>query len=382
MFRHTVRLGRIFGIPIGLDHSWFLVFVLLTWSFAVGYYPSEFPAWSESLYWMMGALTAIMLFVSVLLHELGHSIMARRYKIRVQNITLFIFGGIAQMTSEPPKAAAEFWIAVAGPAVSLVLAALFGFLQTVFTAVSPLLALTKYLAFINGMLVLFNLIPGFPLDGGRVFRAVVWGITHNFYRATIIAASVGRFIAFLFIFFGVWQLFTGNITNGIWIAFIGWFLETAASGQMNQQILQSMVAGHTVSEAMGTNYTFVPGNYTLQHLVDDHILGSGRRYFVVGNDTTVEGLLTLHQIRAVPREKWRLITAAETMIPKDKMKRIRPNLELWAALVEMDRDGVNQLPVMANGHIEGMLSREDVISYLKTVQELGLYPAGQKKKEI
>lgn len=379
MFRHTVPLGRILGIPIGLDYSWFLVFVLLTWSFAIGYYPAEFPEWSVSLYWILGALTAIMLFVSVLLHELGHSIVARRYKIPVKSITLFIFGGVAQITSEPPKASAEFWIAIAGPIVSLLLALLFGFLQTVFLTFSPVLALMKYLAFINGILVLFNLIPGFPLDGGRVFRAVVWGITRNFYRATMIAASVGRAIAFMFIFFGVWQIFTGNVTDGIWIVFIGWFLETAASAQINQQVLQNTMAGHKVSEAMGKNFAFIPDNYTLQRLVDEHILGYGRRYFIVGNETRVEGLLTLHQVKDVPREKWELMTVAETMIPKERMKRIQPDLELSTALLEMDRDGVNQLPVMANGHIEGMLSREDVISYFKTVQELGLYPAEPKK---
>lgn len=370
MFKHTIPLGRIMGIPIGLDYTWFLVFVLLTWSFAIGYYPAEYPLWSKGLYWIMGAITAIMLFVSVLLHELGHSVIARYYKIPVRSITLFIFGGVAQIGAEPPKASAEFWIAIAGPFVSLLLAIFFGLLQPVFTAISPLLALAKYLAFINGILVLFNLIPGFPLDGGRVFRAIVWGVTKNFYRATVIAANVGRFIAFLFIFAGVWQIFSGNVADGIWIAFIGWFLETAASAQLHQQMLQNMLVGHKVSEAMGKNYTFIPGNYTLQRLVNDHILGAGRRCFVVGQDNKVDGLLTLHQIKEIPREQWTTITVSETMIPKDKMKQIKPDLGLWEALLEMDRDGVNQLPVMTNGHIIGMLSREDVISYLRTVQEL------------
>ena len=176
MNRHTIPLGRILGIPIGLDYSWFLIFGLITWTMAVGYYPAEFKNWPAVQYWIMGAATAIMLFVSVLLHELGHSTVAMSYKIRVRSITLLIFGGISRIEAEPPSATAQFWISIAGPAVSFALAGLFFLLQPVFKNVAPLLALGKYLVYINIVLGLFNLIPGFPLDGGGVFRAVVWGI--------------------------------------------------------------------------------------------------------------------------------------------------------------------------------------------------------------
>jgi Zn-dependent protease len=368
--RQAISLGRILGIPIGLDYSWFLIFALVTWMLAVSYYPSEFGNWPAAQYWVVGAATAIMLFVSVLLHELGHSVVAMRYKIPVRSITLFIFGGVAQIGAEPPSASAEFWIALAGPVVSFALAILFGLLQPIFVAVAPLLALAQYLAYINGTLAVFNLIPGFPLDGGRVFRAIVWGVTHNLRRATIIAANVGRVIAYLFILVGVWQMLNGNFGTGLWIAFIGWFLENAASAQVQQQTVHDLLADHRVTEVMSRDYATIPENATLQNLVDDHILGAGRRCLLVTQDDKTVGMLTVHNVKEVPRTAWPTTTAAQTMIPMAQVKRVEPGEELWAALEEMDRDGVNQLPVMVDGQCLGMLSREDVISYMRTRREL------------
>ena len=368
MFRHTVRLGRVFGIFIELDYSWFLVFGLLTWVLAVSYYPSEFKNWSMAEYWFMGALTTVMFFVSVLLHELGHSLVAMRYKVHVPRITLFIFGGVSEIAGEAPTADAEFWISVAGPIVSFALAALFYLLQPLVTPVSPLLATTKYLALINGMLAVFNLIPGFPLDGGRIFRAILWGVSHNFRKATLIAANTGRFFGFLFIAFGVWLALRGNFLNGLWIAFIGWFLESAAVAQVQQQVIQGLLAGHKVSEAMGLVHTAIPANTTLERIVHDHILGSGRTSFVVMRDSEIVGLLTLSAISKVPRAQWPTTTALQAVIPVEQMQWIRPDAELWTALQKMGRDGVNQLPVMADKTILGMLSRDDLIHYLGILQ--------------
>jgi len=355
-----------------LDYSWFLIFVLITWTLAVGYFPSEFNNWPTAEYWIVGGVTAVMLFVSVLLHELGHSVLAMHYKIPVRSITLFIFGGIAQISNEPPGPVAEFWIAIAGPIVSFALAALFGLLQPVFTGVAPLLALAKYLAYINGALALFNLIPGFPLDGGRVFRAIVWGITHSLHRATLIAANVGRLIGFVFIFFGAWQLFSGNVANGLWIAFIGWFLESAAAREVQYRAVHDMLAGHRVSELMTRGCASIPADTNLQSLVDDHILGAGRKSLVVTQDGTVAGLLTLHGVKEVPEAEWPTSTVAQVMMSMDQIQRVGPDTELWPALEEMDRDGVNQLPVMMNGHCVGMLSRENVIDFLRTRRILGV----------
>ena len=372
MTRHNIPLGRILGISIGLDYSWFVIFALLTWMLADSYFPAEFKNWPSLLYWFTGAVTAVMLFVSVLLHELGHSVVALRYKIPVRSITLFLFGGVAQIGAEPPSAIAEFLIASAGPLVSLTLAVFFYAVQPLVGGIEPLLGLAKYLAYINLALVLFNLIPGYPLDGGRVFRAIVWAITGNMRRSTLIAANVGRFFAFLFIFIGVWQMFDGNFTGGLWIAFIGWFLDNAASAQVQQVMVQGLLAGHRVSQAMSTHCATVPADLTLQDLVDEHILGSGQHCFLVNRGDDTVGLMTLDRVKEVPRPKWSTTRAGQVMLPLEQLKSIDPDNELWAALQKLDRNGVNQLPVTRDHDVVGMLSREDVISFLRTLQELGI----------
>ena len=375
MTRHNIPVGRVLGIPIGLDYSWFVIFGLLTWMLAGSYYPAEFKNWPPLMYWLVGAATALMLFVSVLLHELGHSVVALRYNIPVRSITLFLFGGVAQIGAEPPSAVAEFLIAIAGPLVSLTLAAVFYAVEPLVAGMEPLLGLVKYLAYINLALVLFNLIPGYPLDGGRVFRAIVWAITKNMRRATLIAANVGRFFAMVFIFVGVWQMFSGNFGGGLWIAVIGWFLDNAASAQVHQVMFQGLLVGHRVSQAMNTQCASVLGSLTLQDLVDKHILTSGQRCFLVNRSDDTVGLMTLHRIKEVPRSEWVTTSAAQVMLPWEELKRVDPDAELWAALQEMDRDGVNQLPVTRDHKVIGMLSREDVITFLRTLQELGAQPA-------
>jgi Zn-dependent protease len=374
MRRHAIPAGRVLGIPLELDFSWFLVLALLTWALAVGHYPAEFKNWTPGLYWIMGAVTAVMLFVSVLLHELGHSIVARRYKIPVRRITLFIFGGVSQIEAEAATASADFRIAVAGPLVSLLLASLFAGLKPFVAGVSPLLVLVRYLSYINLALALFNLIPGFPLDGGRGLRAIVRGLTGDFQRATLIAASVGRGFAYLFIFAGVWQLFAGNFVGGLWIAFIGWFLESAAVSQSQQVVVQDLLAGHSVAEAMSRDLTAVPRDATIQQLVDQHILTSGRRAFLVQRDQAVLGLLTLHRVVQIPRARSGATTVEEAMIPAARMRSARPDTELKAALAEMDRDGVSQLPVLVDHQVVGMLRREDIISFLRAAQQLHATP--------
>ena len=371
MNRRGVSLGRVLGIPIELDYSWFLIFALVAWTLAAGYFPSEFKNWPTAEYWLVGSVTAILFFLSVVLHELGHSIVARHYGIPVSSIRLFVFGGVSQIETEPPRAEVEFLMAVVGPLVSFALAGIFAGLSVALASVAPLLALAKYLAYINGALGLFNLIPGFPLDGGRVFRAIVWAITKNLRRATVVAGNLGRFIGFLFILFGAYQVFTGNLINGLWIGFIGWFLESAAMSQVQQQRFHELLAGRRVSQVMTTTYPSIQPDTTIQTLVDRHVLGSGQRSFVVKEGDKVAGLLTLHDIKGLPRTEWPMTTATQAMIPLAQVKRIQPDEELWAAIEEMNHDGVNQLPVMTDGHIEGMLRREDIISYLRNLQDLG-----------
>ncbi len=370
MYRHKISLGRIFGIVVDLDYSWFLVFGLVTWVLAVSYYPAEFKNWSLGEYWLMGALTAIMLFVSVLLHELGHSVVAKRFGISVPRITLFIFGGVSQIAAEPTNAAADFWITAAGPAVSFALAAICWELRPIFASVPPLLALTKYLALLNLMLGAFNLIPGFPLDGGRVFRAIVWGITRNFQRATAIAALTGRFFGFFLIFIGVWQVLAGNFLNGLWIAFIGWYLESAATSQVQQQMVKDLLAGHKVSEMMSRDCTRISGDLMLQDLVDKHVLGGGHRCFVVTRGDETIGLVTLSEIKKVSRSSWSTTNVAQIMIPSDKLTSTPANAEAWTTVESMGRNGINQLPVVEGSKIIGVLSLDDLVHYLGILRSL------------
>jgi Zn-dependent protease/CBS domain-containing protein len=370
--RHTISLGRILGIPVGLDPSWFLIFVLVTWTLAVSYFPAEFKGWPTTQYWVVGALTAVFFFGSVVLHELGHSIVALHFKIPVRSITLYIFGGLAAIGAEPPSAVAEFWVAIAGPLVSFLLAGVFALAQSATQSAAPLYAGAKYLAYINGSLALFNLIPGFPLDGGRVFRAAIWAATKSLRRATLIAANVGRLVAYGFILVGVWQALSGDLGNGLWLAFIGWFLNGTATSQLQQQTLQDLLAGHKVYEVMSRSYSAIEAGVTLQSLVDEHILGSGRRCFVVTDDGRAVGLLTLHHVKETPRDEWATTTVGDVMTPMPQVKWVGPELGLWSAVEEMDRDGVSQLPVMAEGRCLGMLGRDDIFSFLRARRELGL----------
>lgn len=319
----------------------------------------------------MGAATAVLFFVSIVVHELAHSWVALRYKVPVNRITLFIFGGVSEIAGEPPSASAEFLIAIVGPLTSLVLAAICFLSESLLANIAPALAVAKYLALINGMLGVFNLIPGFPLDGGRVFRAIVWGVNKNFRRATLIAASSGRFFGFLFIFAGVWLVFQGNVFDGLWIAFIGWFLESAAGAQIQQQMVQGLLGRHRVSEAMGSECPHVPGNTTLQNLVDQEVLTHGRSCFLVDQGDRTAGLLTLHHLKEVPRPSWATTTAAQAMIPLEKLSAIDPQAELWTAMQKMGRDGINEMPVMMGNNLVGLLSTGDIVKYLHTLQQVG-----------
>ncbi|MGB7538586.1 MAG: site-2 protease family protein [Anaerolineales bacterium] len=370
MRQSTVALGKIAGIPIQLDYSWFLIFILFTWLLATSYYPAEYSNWPPAEYWILGAVTAVMLFASVLLHEVGHSVVAMRNGIPVGSITLFLFGGVAQITKEPARPMVDFLVASAGLAVSFLLMVVFALIQPLVSGIPPLLALARYLTYLNGALLAFNIIPGFPLDGGRIFRSLVWGATKNYDRATLIAATLGRILAGLFILLGVWLIFFGSFANGLWIIFIGWFLESSATRQVQQQTLRTLLAGRNAALIMNRNYISIPADISLQELADKYILGTGRRFFIVEKAGAMVGIMTLHKLREIPRPDWPRTLVSQAMIPVEKTDRVAPETELWDALQKLNADGVNQLPVMTGGQIQGVLSREDVIHFLQTQKEL------------
>jgi len=373
MLRNTLSVGRVFGIELKIDYSWFIIFALMAWSLAGYYFPQTHPGWPTGSYWGMGVITALLFFTSVVAHELAHSFVSQAYGVPVRDITLFIFGGAAQITEEPKSARAEFLMALAGPATSLVIAGLFGLLWLVSLSINPLLhALTRWLALINVGLAFFNLIPGFPLDGGRVFRAIVWAVTGNLRRATQIATGLGRVVAYGFIFWGIWQIFGGNWANGLWIGFIGWFLENAATASYRRVALQEMLAGHTAREVMMTDCPRIPRGLPLDVLVDQVVLPSGRRCFPVVQGDQVRGLLTLHRIKKVPRERWATTQVDEVMIPLADLKTVRPDDELTVIFERMTAEDVNQFLVMENGRLLGMVARDNVLAFLRTRAELGL----------
>jgi len=361
------------GIPISLDQSWFLIFALLTWMLAVGYFPKEFNDWPVWQYWVISGVTSVIFFLSVLIHELGHSYIAIHYKIKVRKITLFIFGGLAEIAEEPKKASQEFWIAIAGPITSFILSALFYLITLSVKNIEPAFALFQYLALINFILAIFNLVPGFPLDGGRVFRAVVWGITKDFQKSTKVAATVGRFFGFLFILIGVFQIVGGNVIDGIWIAFIGWFLENAAASQVQMQEVYKLLAGHKVSDAMSNSYGIVPYDMTIQELMNNEILSHGRRFFMVRmENNSLGGMLTIHSFKKNPAAEWGTTRVDKIMIPFSDIKKVTADYPLLEALKKMDKDGVNQMPVFENDELTGILSRDSIITYFKTLHEAGL----------
>lgn len=368
MSRHGIPIGRIFGISIDLDYSWFLILALLTWMLAVTYFPVEFPGWPLGEYWVIGFLTSILLFASVLIHELAHSLVARHFGIAVPRITLFLFGGVAQIATEPPDAGAEFWIAIVGPLTSLALAAICWEIEPAFGAQQQLFALVAYLALINLALALFNLIPGFPLDGGRVLRAAIWRATHNYHRATMAAGMSGRFFGFLLIFLGIWQALTGDIGGGIWIAFIGWFLESAAGSQLQQESIRSMLGDHKVADAMQRSFAHITGDITLQELVDRYMVQPNAHAVVITAPDGTVGIVSLATIRQTPHQTWPATMATQVMTPLQSLDTTRPDAILWSALEKMGRDGVNQLPVVDATGIVGMLSREDILHYLNMLQ--------------
>ncbi len=371
MRQRMIPLGKVFGIQVGLDYSWFLIIALLTSSLALNYFPAQFAGWSTALYWVLGGGAALMLFASVLLHEFGHSLVALAYHIPVRRIRLMFFGGVAEIGDEPTSATAEFRIAIAGPLVSFALAGLFYLAYAALNvtgALVPVTALLGYLALINLTLAIFNLVPAFPLDGGRVLRAAVWGITGDMSRSTRIAVGVGRVIAFAMIGAGVFQMLVGSFASGLWTMFIGFFVQQAGAAEWRAQSIRDLLAGRTVAQVMEPNAASIPADLRLQDIVDRYVTGFNIRSFIVVEGDEPVGILSAAAIKSVPRNLWPSTTASGAMIPLDKADAVDPDTSLWRALLTMESDGQNQLPVVGEGRLLGLLRRDDVLGLARTSQ--------------
>lgn len=371
MIRGGLSIGRYFGIQVKLHWSWLIIFAIVTWVLAGVYFPNTFPEWSLATYVVTGVVTSLLFFLSVLVHEMAHSIIARRNGLPIDSITLFLFGGVSQLTEEPTTPELEFRMSLAGPLTSLAIGGLaLGIWYSLQDVNEPVAAVAFWLGWINVVLAGFNLIPGFPLDGGRVLRSVIWWRSRNLHSATKIASGIGRGVGFLFIFGGIFLIFAGVFFTGIWLAFIGWFLESAASSSYRQLALKETLQGHSASEIMVRECPSVPRRTSIQNLVQDYVLRTGRRCFPVVEDGHVLGLVTMHNIKDVPKESWPVKTAEEAMTPFGKMKAVGPQEDLTTVMNIMTREDINQVPVVERDQIVGMVSRDNLLNFINARTEL------------
>jgi Zn-dependent protease len=370
-----IKLGRLFGIRIGLHYSWLIIAFLIAFSL-VKQFAAVHRDWSRGVIWGTAIVTALLFFVCIVLHELGHSVVAQSRGIRVPSIVLFALGGVSQMEKESPDAKTEFWMALAGPLTSmviglfcLVLAGMFGW-QGMSAPSTPVAATLAWLGYINFLLAMFNLIPGYPLDGGRVLRAAVWWITGNRERSTRIASVVGQGFAFVFILVGLRGFFVGQGFAGLWIAFVGWFLLDASRSSYAQVELRHVLRGIHVRDVMDRDCTAVDASTSMQSLVDEHALPSGKRCFVVEKNGYLAGLITAADIGRIGRDQWPVTTVEQAMKPLHQLHTISPDTPVVEALETMARENINQLPVVTDGRLEGILSRAHLLQVLQTRAEL------------
>jgi Zn-dependent protease len=368
--RSQIKLGKIFGIEIGVHYSWFLIVLLIIASLSQQFH-AENAGWSDGLVLAMAIVTGILFFVCLVLHELAHSVFARSHGMEVREITLFALGGVSQIEQNPSSAKSEFWMAFVGPLTSACIGlACVGVRRLAGNDSSPLIAIIAWLGYINLALAGFNMIPGYPLDGGRVLRAILWWKTGDADRSTRMAAKTGQAVGVFFIVAGIFQFFNGAGIGGLWISFIGWFLLQAAGQSYLAVGLTKALLGVTAGDLMATDCPTLDGNLNIQHFVDEELLKTGRRCFLILQNGTVAGLVTPHEIREIDRARWPYTTLSDVMRPIDEMHTIEPETPLKEALEIMGREDLNQLPVMKDGALKGFLSRTQVLDYFRTRSEL------------
>ena len=369
--KSSFHLGKIFGIPLRLHYTWFFIFVLMTASL-VAYLPTSEPyiLWQRIV---LGVTASLLLFVSIIAHELAHSLVALKNGIPVKGITLFVFGGVSQIAKEASRPNTEMLIAIVGPLASVAIAGIF--LGASFLLSEPLATVAQWLAFVNGLMAIFNLIPGFPLDGGRVLRSIVWLRTGNYMRGTRIATSSGRVIGYVFVVGGITFMFiTGEWIGGLWLAFIGWFLETAATISYRQASFHDALRGSTVQDIMIEDryllLAVAPRELSLERLAQDYILRTGRRSFMVAADGNLEGIITLHDVKKVSRDRWSATSVGDIMIPRHKLRTAYPDQDALGLLEQMDEGNINEVPVIKGDKIIGMVTRDNLNHRLRIRTEL------------
>ena len=370
---HRFTLFSLFGFKVRVDISLVFLALLVTWSLASAVFPPQLPGLDRATYWWMGVAGTIGLFFSLIFHELSHSLVARRYGLPIRGITLFIFGGVAEMSDEPPSAKAEFWMALAGPAASILLALLAWALSGLGAAAGvpePVTAVVAYLALINAVLAVFNLVPAYPLDGGRVLRAALWWRKGDIVAATRSAARAGGAFALLLMGLGVLQVVTGNFVGGIWFFLIGMFLRSAARGSYMDILTRGMLAGAPVRRFMTRDPVTVPPGITLQALVDDYVYAHHHEQFPVVDGERLIGSIGVRQLKATPRESWPHRTVAEIAEPASDVNTVDAETDAAKALSLMTRSGRSRLLVTERGRLVGILALKDLLAILSLKIEL------------
>lgn len=370
------RLGSIFGFEIRIDLSWLLIFFLILWTLSANLFPATYPGLPGSTYLIMGISGTLLFFASILLHELSHSLVARTKGIPVEGITLFAFGGVSRARLDAGTPGDEFQIAGVGPLVSLGLSGLFALISYVGETAGLGVVITgvaSYLAFINLLLAAFNLLPGFPLDGGRLFRSIIWRFTGNLQQATRVASIGGRLLGYGLIAFGFWQLFSPipNYIGSLWLILIGWFLNNAAEASYQDLLVRTMLEGAKVRQIMTLNPETVPADLKLQDLVDQYFFNRNYQSFPVTENNRPIGLVTLNQVKQVPREEWPQRSVKDIMISTEEGITVRPEEDMAKVLEKMQEMGSRRLLVTSNGSLAGIISATDVAKWLQRQREFG-----------
>ncbi len=373
MFGKRITLFNLFGFAVRIDASWLFIALLVTWSLAEGYFPQNLKGFSPAVYWLMGVLGAVGLFASIIFHEFWHSLVARRYGLPMKGITLFIFGGISEMSDEPPNAKTEFLMAFAGPLSSIVLGA--GFYAGTWVGhqlgwPQPVTGILGYLAFINWVLAIFNLLPAFPLDGGRILRSALWKWKNDLQWATRLASRIGAGFGLVLAAFGVLNVFAGNLIGGLWYGIIGLFLRGAAQSTYKQILLRHSLAGKTVGELMAPNPLSVSPTISVEQLVEEFVYRHHFKMFPVVENDRVLGCATTRRIKEIPREEWDRRRVREIVVPCSAENAISPEAALAEAISVMNRSGNSRLMVLKEGRLVGIISLKDILGTLSLRMDL------------
>ncbi|MFZ5447687.1 MAG: site-2 protease family protein [Thermodesulfobacteriota bacterium] len=373
MFGKRMKLFKLLGFEVNIDLSWVIIAVLVTWSLAAGLFPYLYPGLDRETYWLMGLVGALGLFISIVAHEFCHSLVARKFGMPMKGITLFIFGGVAEMGDEPPTAKAEFTMAIVGPISSLVIAAVFYLIYRAGVAGgwdTPVNGVIYYIAYINAILAAFNILPAFPLDGGRVLRSILWGVKGNLRWATRVSSTIGSAFGIGLIVFGIFQFMGGNIIGGLWMFLIGMFLRNAAQMSYQQLLVRKALEGEKVRRFMNTNPVTVQDSITIEQLVEDYIYKYHYKMFPVLSGDRLAGCITTRQVKEIPREDWSRRTIRDLAASCSPENTIPPQTDAIKALGMMTQSGISRMLVVENGNLVGIVTLKDLLDFFSLKVEL------------